>query len=189
MLNVTIVVGNPKPQSRTLKLAEALVTRLLVAGTYDLRVIDLTEHSSHLFEWPSSEMVELTQAVADSDLLIVASPTYKATYTGLLKSFLDRYAAHGLRGVAAIPVMTGADLSHSMAPDVHLRPLLVELGASVPTKGLYFVTAQMGKMEEIVAAWADENLAALRLMQPLVTGLLATSPQPVPAGASNGAVA
>jgi FMN reductase len=187
MLNATILVGNPKPQSRTLKLAEALVNQLLIAGSYNLRVIDLTEHSSHLFEWPSPEMVELTQAVADSDLLVVASPTYKATYTGLLKSFLDRYAAHGLRGVAAIPVMTGADLSHSMAPDVHLRPLLIELGATVPTKGFYFVTGQMGKMEEIVAAWADENLAALRLMQPVALGILAKSPRPVSISASAGA--
>ena len=89
MLKITILVGNPKPQSRTLKLAETLVDELLVAGTYDLRVIDLAEYSSHIFEWPSAEMSALNQAVADSDLLVVASPTYKATYTGLLKSFLD----------------------------------------------------------------------------------------------------
>jgi FMN reductase len=176
MLKVTILVGNPKPQSRTLKLAEALVDRLLAAGSYDLQVIDLTDHAGELFAWPSSEMAELARAVADSDLLIVASPTYKATYTGLLKSFLDRYAANGLRGVTAIPVMTGADLSHSMGPDVNLRPLLVELGASVPTKGLYFVTGQMGRMNEIVAAWADENLAVLRLLQPVVLSMLTNSP-------------
>jgi FMN reductase len=174
MLKMTILVGNPKPQSRTLKLAEALVDRLLETGTYDLRIIDLAEHSGSLFQWPSPEMAELTQSVADSDLLVVASPTYKATYTGLLKSFLDRYAANGLRGVTAIPVMTGADLSHSMGVDVNLRPLLVELGASVPTKGLYFVTGQMEKMEEILDAWAAENLAVMRLVQPLVAGMLAT---------------
>ena len=194
MLKITILVGNPKPQSRTLKLAETLVDELLVAGTYDLRIIDLAEHSSHIFEWPSPLMAELNQAVADSDLLVVASPTYKATYTGLLKGFLDRYAANGLRGVTAIPVMTGADLSHSMGVDVNLRPLLVELGASVPTKGLYFVTGQMEKLDEIVAAWAAENLAVLRLLQPLVLGMLGKNPQvDVPAGAdasitvSNGA--
>ena len=52
MLKITILVGNPKPQSRTLKLAETLVDELLVAGTYDLRVIDLAEYSSHIFSWP-----------------------------------------------------------------------------------------------------------------------------------------
>jgi FMN reductase len=53
----------------------------------------------------------------------------------------------------------------------------VELGASVPTKGLYFVTGQMEKMEEIVAAWAAENLAVLRLLQPLVMGMLGKNPE------------
>jgi len=74
MLKITILVGNPKPQSRTLKLAETLVDELLVAGTYDLRVIDLAEYSSHIFQWPSPVMAELNQAVADSDLLVVATP-------------------------------------------------------------------------------------------------------------------
>jgi FMN reductase len=63
MLKITILVGNPKPQSRTLKLAETLVDELLVSGTYDLRVIDLAEHSSQIFQWPSPEMSELNQAV------------------------------------------------------------------------------------------------------------------------------
>lgn len=177
MLKVTILVGNPKPQSRTLKIAETLVDKLLEPGTYATQVIDLAEHSSHIFEWPSPEMAELNQTVADSDLVVVASPTYKATYTGLLKGFLDRYPANGLRGVTAIPLMTGADLGHSMAPDVNLRPLLVELGASVPSKGLFFVTGQMDRMEEIVSEWAAENVAVLRMTQPLTEGMFARHPE------------
>jgi len=173
MLKITILVGNPKPQSRTLRVAETVVDKLLTPGSYEVRTIDLANYASQIFEWPSAAMAELNQIVADSNLLVVATPTYKATYTGLLKGFLDRYAANGLRGVIAIPVMTGADLSHSMGPDVHLRPLLVELGASVPTKGLYFVTGQMEKMEEVVSVWAAENVAVLRLLQPLVDGMMA----------------
>jgi FMN reductase len=172
MLKVSVVVGNPKPASRTLRVAEALVESLLPAGAYDLSVIDLAEHSKQIFEWPSEEMAALNQTVAESDLLVVASPTYKATYTGLLKGFLDRYPANGLRGVTAIPVMTGADLTHSMGPDVHLRPLLVELGASVPTRGLYFVASQMDRLDEIIEAWTAENAATLGLSQPLVTEIL-----------------
>jgi len=177
MLKVTILVGNPKPQSRTLRVAETLLDRLLEPGSYEARVIDLAEHAAHIFEWPSPDMAELNQAVADSDLVIVASPTYKATYTGLLKGFLDRYAANSLRGVTAIPVMTGADLGHSMAPDVNLRPLLVELGASVPSKSFFFVTGHMERMEELVEEWAVENTAVLRLTQPLAEGLFARRPE------------
>lgn len=177
MLKVSIVVGNPKAQSRTLKIAQTLVEQLLEPGSYELTTIDLAEHSSRIFEWPSEEMARLNQTVADSNLLVVASPTYKATYTGLLKGFLDRYSANGLRGVTAIPVMTGSDLTHSMGPDVNLRPLLVELGASVPTRGLYFVMSNMDQMEQLVGDWAAENAAVLRLLQPLVDGMLARHPE------------
>ncbi len=177
MLKVSIVVGNPKSQSRTLRIAETVVEQLLAPGTYDLTSIDLAEHSSHIFEWPSDEMARLNETVADSQLVVVASPTYKATYTGLLKGFLDRYSANGLRGVIAIPVMTGSDLTHAMGPDVNLRPLLVELGASVPTRGLYFVMSNMDQMEQIVGDWAAENAAVLRLLQPLVSGAIVRHPE------------
>jgi FMN reductase len=66
----------------------------------------------------------------------VASPTYKATYPGLLKSFLDWFSTTGLAGVTVVPVMVGAAAQHALAVKTHLRPLLVELGATVPTRGL-----------------------------------------------------
>src|ERR1700712_239659 len=104
-LKVTIIVGNPKPKSRTLKVAETLVEKLLVPGSYELQVIDLAEHTDQIFLWPSDEMAGLNARVADSDLAVFASPTYKATYTGLLKAFLDRFPAGGLAGVTAIPIL------------------------------------------------------------------------------------
>jgi FMN reductase len=177
MLKVAVLVGNPKPNSRTLRVATTVVEMLLPEDSYELTVIDLAEHSAELFTWPSESMNALGQTVASSDLLVVASPTYKATYTGLLKSFLDRYPHNGLRGVTAIPVMTGADLTHSMGVDVNLRPLLVELGASTPTKGLYFLASQMDQLDTIVRAWAEENAAVLHLLQPLVEGVLAKHPE------------
>jgi FMN reductase len=64
--------------------------------------------------------------------------------------------------VTAIPVMTGADLTHAIGVEAHLRPLLVELGAVVPTKGLYFVTGQMDQMDDIVSAWSVDASDRLR---------------------------
>ncbi|MDQ0678895.1 FMN reductase [Arthrobacter pascens] len=154
-LKVSIIVGNPKPQSRTLKVAQTLVEKLLEAGSYEVEVVDLAEHVEEIFAWPSERMAALNASVASSDLAVFASPTYKATYTGLLKAFLDRYPASGLAGVTAIPVMTGADQTHSMGPTVNLAPLLVELGATVPGRGFYFITGQMDHLDEIVQAAAD----------------------------------
>ena len=160
-LKVSIIAGNPKPQSRTLKVAQHIVEKLLEPGSFEVEIIDLAEHVDEIFTWPSDKMASLNASVAASDMAVFASPTYKATYTGLLKAFLDRYPASGLAGVTAIPVMTGADQTHSMGPTVNLAPLLVELGATVPGRGFYFVTGQMDHLDEIVSAAADEYAANL----------------------------
>jgi FMN reductase len=166
MLKVSVLIGNPKPQSRTARIATTLAEKLLTPDTYTLSVTDLADHAKHIFDWPSEQLATLNQHVAESDLLIVASPTYKATYTGLLKAFLDRYPNLGLQGVVAIPVMTGADLRHSMAPEVNLRPLLVELGAIVPTPGLYFVMDQMTKLDTVLTDWAAQARTQLNAHLP-----------------------
>jgi FMN reductase len=162
MLKVSIVVGNPKPASRTLKVAEALVTKLLGSASHEAEVIDLANHTDDIFAWPSEKMDALNARVAASDLAVFASPTYKASYTGLLKAFLDRYPSNGLAGVTAIPLMTGGDPTHSMGPTVNLAPLLVELGATVPGRGFYFLIAHMDRLDEIVQGAADEYAANLR---------------------------
>lgn len=170
-LKVSIIVGNPKPQSRTLKVAQTLVEKLFATDSYAIEVIDLAEHADEIFAWPSERMAALNASVAASDVAVFASPTYKATYTGLLKAFLDRYPASGLSGVTAIPLMTGADLTHSMGPTVNLAPLLVELGATVPGRGTYFITGQMDHLDEIVQTAADEYAANLRRLSNVAEGL------------------
>jgi FMN reductase len=157
VLSVAVVVGNPKPQSRTLRLATTLPRLLLPKDSYELAVVDLADYARCLFDWPSPRMSELSDQVSQSDLIIVGSPTYKGSYSGLLKSFMDRYPNLGLNGVTAVPLMTGSDLRHYLGVEVHLRPLLIELGASVPTAGLYFVTAEMDRADQILEQWVTQN--------------------------------
>jgi FMN reductase len=162
-VKIAIVVGNPAPASRTRALAEAVggAVAAIVGGTAT-QVIDLSAHLATVFDPTDPALTALTRDVATSDVVIVASPTYKAAYTGLLKAFLDRYDTLGLAGVVAIPVMTGGSPAHSLAPDTTLRPLLVELGASVPTRSLYFITSHLPEMAARVQAWSDANRAALQ---------------------------
>jgi FMN reductase len=140
MSGVTVVVGNPKPRSRTYE-AGVNVAEQLTGGAPDT-VIDLTDLGAGLLDWGSAEVAAAVQTVKDSDLVVVASPTYKATYTGLLKLFLDRFGAGALGGAVAVPLMLGGDLRHSLAPEVFLRPVLVEIGASTPTSGLFLLDSE-----------------------------------------------
>ena len=120
-------------------------------------MVDLADHASELFDFSSETVDDLVEQVAGSLLVIVASPTFKATYTGLLKAFLDRFPHRGLGGVTAVPLMLGASDAHSLAPEHGLRPVLVELGASVPTRGLYVLDAhhaEPGPYDEWLASAA-----------------------------------
>lgn len=161
-MKITVLVGTPSPNSRTRVLAEAVADALgPTLGETKRSVIDLADVAGALFDWKSAQVAALNDVVAASHLLVVATPTYKASYTGLLKAFLDRYDTNGLSRTVAIPVMTGGSPAHAMASDFTLRPLLVELGASTPTRSLYVMTSQMDRQAEIVAAWAEQNLPAL----------------------------
>ena len=163
MTNVVTLVGNPRVGSRTLGVAEH-VTNALVEGldvTADRVTIDLATVAGDLFDWDAANVAALSEQVAAADLLVVASPTFKATYTGLLKAFLDRYGNRALAGVVAVPVLVGAGSAHALAVEVHLRPLLVELGASVPTGGLYVTEAEMTDLATALTPWLAAALPPL----------------------------
>ena len=114
---------------------------------------DLAEVGPQLFDWSSATVKEAVQGVRSCALVVVASPTYKASYTGLLKSFLDWFGTADLLGVTVVPVMTGAGAHHALAVEVHLRPVLVELGATLPTRGLYVTEGELSETDDVLKAW------------------------------------
>ncbi|MEV5001431.1 NADPH-dependent FMN reductase [Nocardioides sp. LML1-1-1.1] len=138
-LRTAVVVGNPKPASRTLAAALHL-HRALVDRDPDL-VVDIATLGTGLVDWSDPTIDDLVTEVGRADLVVVASPTYKATYTGLLKLFLDRFAAGQLSGVA-VPLMLGGGPGHALAPEQGLVPLLSHLGGVVPGSPLYVLDKQ-----------------------------------------------
>jgi FMN reductase len=137
LVRAGIVVGNPKPASRTFHAAAYLAEQL--TGRAPEPAIDLAAFGSALLDWSDGEVDEAVRAVSGLDLVVFASPTYKASYTGLLKLFLDRFPSNALDGVLAVPLMLGAGPAHALAPEVFLKPVLAELGAVLPTRALYLL--------------------------------------------------
>jgi FMN reductase len=156
-MGMTVVVGNPKANSRTLKVALAVADALSGRLGIDAgrTVVDLAEVATELFDPESPTVNGLLGDVAASKVVVVASPTFKATYTGLLKSFFDRYTTNALSSCVAVGVMTGAAPIHALAVEVHLGPLLVELGASIPARGLYVTEQQFDDLDAAIGGWAD----------------------------------
>jgi FMN reductase len=154
------LVGNPKIGSRTLHVAEEVTKQL--ADWLDSQgvkstntTVDIAELAGGLFEWESKPVNAVLQGIAESDLLVVASPVYKAAYTGVLKMLLDRIPMEGLAGRIAIPVMVAAAPIHVLAVETHLRPVLIELGACCPTRGLVVMESKLSELPDVVGKWLE----------------------------------
>ena len=165
-LNVVIVCGNPKINSRTLGVAQGIARAVATAVGRDdnvrTHIVDLGNLGGALFDFTSDAVKAEVAAVAAADVAIIASPTYKATYTGMLKSFLDWFGQTGMANVVAVPVMVGGSVIHALAPEVSLRPLLVEVGAVVPTRGLFILDSELEQLDATVATWLETAGPTLR---------------------------
>ena len=166
-VRIVAVVGNPRAGSRTRLVAEAFaagIARLAEAEgqAVEISTVELADLAPELFAYPSANVDAALASATSADVLVVASPTYKATYTGLLKVFLDRMGSNALDGVVAVPLMLGGAPNHLLAVDVHLRPVLLELGATCPTRGLFVQESELEQLDAIVEGWCAASRAALR---------------------------
>jgi FMN reductase len=156
------LVGNPRPESRTHSLARTLtreLAKLLPAAVTS--EVDLAPLGPAVLDPADPAATAAVGQILAADLLVVASPTYKATYSGLLKAFLDRLGTGSLGGAPAIPVLLGGAQNHRLAVDVHVAPLLLELGASVPARGLFVLESEVAGFEEVAAGWARTHAPVL----------------------------
>ncbi len=136
-----VVVGNPKPDSRTLAAAVLLMEQL--TGRPPDSVIDVITLGPGLMGWGDPAVADAVATVSGADVLVVASPTYKATYTGVLKLFLDQFGAGSLNGALTFALMLGAAPQHALAPELLLKPVLVEIGGTCPMQGLYLLDSDV----------------------------------------------
>jgi FMN reductase len=151
---VVVVVGNPRPASRTTVVAEAVGARLRVAigvGT-SMETLELSDLAADVFFPDSDSCGAAQELVSTATALVVATPVYKATYTGLLKAFLDRLPTGGLAGIPCAAVMLGGSAAHSLAVEVHLRPLIAEVGGNT-LPGCYITEAALERLDDAVDAW------------------------------------
>ncbi|HEY1915771.1 MAG TPA: NAD(P)H-dependent oxidoreductase [Streptosporangiaceae bacterium] len=178
------LIGNPKAESRTHRVAME-ATRAVIAATglqaagptrapaAEVRheVVDLSGLACRLLLPQASAAIEdAVESVIGADVLVVASPVFKGSYTGLLKVFLDRLSFRALSSVMALPVLVMKHPEHALAVEVHLRPLLVELGATVPTPGLALFESELGRLDQVLASWSRRVAGSLPGVGPVTTG-------------------
>lgn len=109
---------------------------------------DITNH--YLTGFPLGALATALDQVRDADALIVVTPVFKASYSGLFKSFWDLVEDGSLAGKPVLIAATGGTARHSLMLETAMRPLFSYLKATVAPSGVFAATDDFG---------SDTNLA------------------------------
>jgi FMN reductase len=176
------ISGSPSATSLTTLLLDDLVRRLSRPG-FDARRLAVRDLPAPELLAGRSEHAELRGALEEvraADGVVIATPVYKASYTGLLKAFLDLLPQDALAGKTVLPLVTGGSLAHVLTIDYALRPVLSALGARHVVAGRFLLDTTiearpgngvriepeterqlMGSVEDFVAALPTVPVSAL----------------------------
>ena len=90
-MSVLLIAGSPSERSRTAALLDAAGQRLAARGVLveRLRVRDLSPQALLLADFGHRSISQAVGQVAQARVIIVATPVYKAAYSGVLKVFLE----------------------------------------------------------------------------------------------------
>ena len=159
-LKITVVTAGLSEDASTTRLARAIAraaSGVVARGGEEpeVRVVALREIAHGITDamltgTAPAAVQDALDAVLAADGLIAATPTYKASYSGLFKAFFDLFDEGALENLPTVVAATGGSPRHSLVLDTALRPLFSHLKALTLPIGVYAATED----------WADASLQA-----------------------------
>jgi FMN reductase len=149
MSYVVSLSGSPAARSRSSHLLGVAESALRLRGVA-VRRIDARDLPPAALMHADTEHPAISaalQLVAGAQALLVATPLYKASYSGLLKSFLDLLPQTALNDKPVLPMATGGSLAHLLALDYALKPVLSSLGARHVLDNVYATERDLPSVE------------------------------------------
>ncbi|MFD2024785.1 FMN reductase [Promicromonospora aerolata] len=141
--------GLGQPSSTRLladRMADATVRELESLG-HDVTVemVELRDHGHAIVDamltgFPAGDLAQAVETVTRADAVIVVTPLFTTTYSGLFKSFVDILDKEALTGMPVLLGATGGTPRHSLALEYSLRPLFTYLRADVVTTSVFAAT-------------------------------------------------
>ena len=132
MASIACIVGSPSSPSRTAFVAGFVAAELARAGNVVevIAVRDLPSEDLLRARADSPAIAAAVAAIARAEGIVVATPIYKASFAGMLKTFLDLLPQFAFRDKSVLPIATGGASAHILALDYGLRPVLMSLDAA-----------------------------------------------------------
>jgi FMN reductase len=149
-MQLTVVLGSVTPPGR---FSGALHTVLDAARVTDPSVqaelLNLAEYRIAFADGrPPQQLGDDTERlvanVQAADAVLLASPVYRASFTGALKNFLDHLPVSALAGKPCGIVAMGATQHHYLGAESHLRDVLAWFGALVAPTAVYLTSSDFG---------------------------------------------
>lgn len=176
MTNIVVISGGLGSPSSTRVLgddiARALSESLTARGqeadvtTVELRELAHPIMDAMLTHFPTGALADVVEQVTNADALVVVSPTFAASISGLVKSFFDILEPDVIKGKPVLMAATGGTERHSLMLEFAMRPLLSYLGA-LPVRTAVFAAASdfggagSASLSRRVSAAAEELAEAL----------------------------
>src|SRR5574344_295729 len=188
-MSVLLIAASPTQPSRSAALLDAVGQRLQARGAHTelLSLRELEPRALLLADTRHPDIAQAVAQVASAQVVVVATPVYKAAYSGVLKVFLDLLAQTALQGKTVLPLATGGSPHHMLALDYALRPVLQSLGAKHILPGIYASDAQITSTAQgsytigtDIAARLDDAVHTLvtEALRPSATPAAAFAPVP-----------
>ncbi|SDH41526.1 FMN reductase [Lentzea fradiae] len=165
MSDLLIISGAPSPSAPT-GLVVAHLTEVLRTAGHHVTLLDvraLPTLSLLTEDLRDPEIAQAVSSVLSADGVVVASPVYRAAYSGLVKALLDLLPKKALRGRAVLPLATGGSQGFLVAMDYALHPLLAAKGADHVVRGEFVLDQDIDtpQARALLDAAAERLLLAL----------------------------
>lgn len=185
-MSVILLGGSPAPHSSSSRLLQHIGERLTLHGQRPVRieVRDLSAGALLALDTDEPSIARALAQLRQADAIVVATPVYKAAYSGLLKAFLDLLPQDGLAGKLVLPLATGGSQSHMLALDYALRPVLASMAARFILPSIYATSEQLGRgLDGSLSLAAPIAVRVTQGVEQLVSELRLLAPRPATEGA------
>jgi len=172
--------GSPSAKSRSNGLLEYARRRLELRGVevISYQVRDFQAEDLLHANFASLQVRQFIEQVSRADGLLVATPVYKASFSGALKTLLDLLPERALQHKVALPIASGGTPAHMLAVDYALKPVLAALKAQEVLQGVFADDSQIQYLEECVRLVPDLEQRLNESLDQLLAAL-ARRPKPI----------
>jgi len=145
MADVVTLAGSPSHPSRSAVILDHVRTQFEVSGfsTAAIQVRGLPAEALLLAQFDHPAIQQVIATIESARIVVIATPVYKAAYTGILKALLDVLPQRAFANKSVFPIATGGSPAHLLSIDYALKPVLSALGAEHILGGLYIQDSQI----------------------------------------------